>query len=232
MDGNGRWAESQGLARVEGHQAGIKTVKRVIQHCVAKKIPVLSLFAFSSENWTRPEDEVNFLMQLFVDALAREIQALHEQGVRIKFSGDRSQLSSVLCQQMQQAEHLTTHNMGLLLNIAVNYSGKWDIVQAARRIAAQVEQGHLSSEAINESLFASHLDTAGLPDPDLLIRTSGEERISNFFLWQLAYTELYFTEIHWPDFTAQALDKALEEFNIRERRFGKTTKQIKENDYV
>jgi undecaprenyl diphosphate synthase len=220
MDGNGRWAENRGLERVEGHSAGVDTVKTVIKCCLQKKIAVLSLFAFSSENWARPAMEVDFLMQLFVQALKREIQELHEQGVSVRFTGDRSQLSAVLCAQMQEAESLTRNNHKLILNFALNYGGKWDIVQAAKALAIQVADGVTSIDTIDESVFSSLLNTHTLPDPDLFIRTSGEQRISNFFLWQLAYTELYFTDVFWPDFNADEFEKALSNFCMRQRRFG------------
>jgi undecaprenyl diphosphate synthase len=220
MDGNGRWAERQGLPRIEGHKAGVDSVKKMIRHCMAKKIPYLSLFAFSSENWARPVEEVNFLMELFLESLRKELPELNEHGIRIRFTGDRSLLSSMLQTQMQEAEILTAANQQLVLNIVVNYGGKWDIVNAAKKIAQAVAEGKLALDEVNESHFASNLDTVGLPDPDLLIRTSGELRISNFFLWQLAYTELYFTEVSWPDFGEQELDLALDSFNRRKRRFG------------
>jgi undecaprenyl diphosphate synthase len=228
MDGNGRWAENRGLPRVEGHRAGVETVKTIVQSCLKNKIAVLSLFAFSSENWARPATEVDFLMQLFVQALGREIQELHQHGVRLRFTGNRSHLSELLRSEMQAAEALTGENTQLILNIALNYGGKWDIVQAAKSLAKQIVENEISLEAINESAFAQSLNTADLPDPDLFIRTSGEQRISNFFLWQLAYTELYFSDILWPDFTADELEKALACFSMRKRRYGLTT----EKNYV
>lgn len=232
MDGNGRWAESRNLPRVEGHRAGRETVKAVVKACLQKKIPILSLFAFSSENWSRPEMEVDFLMQLFIQALDQEIHALHEQGVCLRFTGERAQLSSALREQMQISEDLTHQNTNLILNVVVNYSGKWDIVQAAKALALDVSQGKVQVEDIDEANFARHLSTHDLPDPDLFIRTSGEERISNFYLWQLAYTELYFSEVHWPDFTDLEFEKALASFGMRERRYGKTSMQLNENTHV
>lgn len=220
MDGNGRWAQHRGLERVEGHSAGVDAVKTVIQCCLQKKIAVLSLFAFSSENWARPAVEVDFLMQLFLQALKREIHELHEQGVCVRFTGDRGQLSTVLCAEMEDAEALTAGNHQLILNFALNYGGKWDIVQAATALASQVVNGVVSLENINEDVFSTLLNTHDLPDPDLFIRTSGEQRISNFFLWQLAYTELYFSEVYWPDFTPSEFDKALSFFCTRNRRYG------------
>ncbi len=232
MDGNGRWAVHRGLPRVEGHRAGIGAVKMAVEYCLQKEIPVLSLFAFSSENWARPENEVGFLMQLFIHALEKEIDELHQHEVRLLFSGDRQQLSSDLQAEMSQAEKLTSANNRLILNVAMNYSGKWDIVQAAKKIANEVQRGSFLVDTIDEASFSHFLNTSHLPDPDLFIRTSGEKRISNFFLWQLAYTELYFSEVHWPDFTAEEFDKALISFSQRERRYGQTSKQLIEKKHV
>lgn len=226
MDGNGRWAENKGLLRIEGHRAGIQSVKAVVEACLQNRISVLSLFAFSSENWARPVEEVNCLMDLFIKALENEMQVLHENGVQLRFSGDASQLSPQLRTQMKAASALTAQNQKLHLNIVVNYSGQWDILQAAKRLAQCITEGELQLDQVNTALFSQLLDTQGLPDPDLLIRTSGEQRLSNFFLWQLAYTELYFTEVLWPDFTMQEFHKALQDFSIRERRFGQTTQQV------
>lgn len=223
MDGNGRWAENRGLPRAEGHSAGADVVKSMVKSCLQKKIAILSLFAFSSENWARPVVEVDFLMQLFIQALGRELPELHQHGVRLHFSGDRSQLSPALCIEMNDAEALTRNNTQLVLNIVINYGGKWDILQAAKNLANQVVNGLVSLENIDEAVFSKYLNTADLPDPDLFIRTSGEQRISNFFLWQLAYTELYFTETLWPDFSAAEFEKALNCFSTRKRRFGLTT---------
>ncbi len=232
MDGNGRWAQRRGLLRVEGHRAGVLAVKTVIRCCLEAKIPMLSLFAFSSENWSRPETEVEFLMQLFVQALEQEIAELHQHGIRLRFIGNTAVLSPILYQQMQAAEALTANNQRLLLNIVVNYGGKWDLVQAAKKLIQQVSEGTLAMDAINEHSLTAALSTASLPDPDLFIRTSGEQRISNFFLWQLAYTELYFPEVLWPDFTAEEFQKALTNFKSRERRYGKTSLQLSEVTHV
>ncbi|MCW8398810.1 polyprenyl diphosphate synthase [Legionella sp. PATHC038] len=220
MDGNGRWAESRGLPRIEGHKAGVESVKKMIRCCMTKGIPCLSLFAFSSENWFRPAEEVNFLMELFLESLRKELAELNQHGIRMRFTGDRSLLSPVLQQQMREAELLTANNEQLILNVVVNYGGKWDLVNAAKKVAKAVLNGELTIEDINEVNFAHYVDTEGLPDPDLFIRTSGELRISNFFLWQLAYTELYFSEVHWPDFGEYELELALASFNKRKRRFG------------
>ena len=224
MDGNGRWAENRGLPRIEGHRVGVEAVRAVVQFCLQKKISVLSLFAFSSENWARPAVEVNFLMELFLSGLAGEIQKLNQRGVCVRFTGDRSQLSEDLCAEMKAAEELTGNNRHLILNFALNYGGKWDIVQAAKALAGQVLDGVMSLNEIDEAVFEKLLNTCDLPDPDLFIRTSGEQRISNFFLWQLAYTELYFSEVHWPDFTAIEFEKALACFSMRKRRYGLTEK--------
>lgn len=221
MDGNGRWAENRSLPRIEGHKAGVESVRKMISSCIVKKISSLSLFAFSSENWMRPVEEVNFLMELFIESIRNELLELNQHGIRMRFTGDRSLLSPALQQQMQEAETLTADNTQLILNIVVNYGGKWDLVQAAKKITEAVINGKLTLDAINEDVFAQYLDTEGLPFPDLFIRTSGELRLSNFFLWQLAYTELYFSEVHWPDFDEKELELALASFSKRKRRFGK-----------
>ncbi len=232
MDGNGRWAESRGLPRSEGHRLGVDVVKTIVKECVAKKIKVLSVWAFGSENWARPAAEVEFLMQLFLQALAREIQELFESGVCLRFTGDRSQLSPALCEQMKSAENLTGENTKLILNVVINYGGKWDIVQVAKTLASRVAAGLMTVNDIHDESFAPLLKTDGLTDPGLYIRTSGEQRISNFFLWQLAYTELYFSEVYWPEFNAVELEKALEYYSSRERRYGKTSKQLIEKQDV
>lgn len=226
MDGNGRWAENLDLPRVEGHRAGVETVKAIVQSCLEHHVAVLSLFAFSCENWARPQEEVDFLMQLFIFALAQEIKTLSEHGVRVQFIGSRHQLSAALCEQMEAAEALTANNTHLILNIAVNYSGKWDIVQASQILAARVERGELAIEQLDEAAFEAALSTHALPSPDLFIRTSGEQRISNFFLWQLAYTEIVFTDLKWPEFTVAEFEHALREYAHRERRYGLTSQQL------
>lgn len=225
MDGNGRWAESRGLPRIEGHKAGVESVKKIIRACMTKKIGCLSLFAFSSENWSRPVEEVTFLMELFIESLRKELAELNQHGIRMRFTGDRSLLSPVLQERMREAETTTANNTQLTLNVVVNYGGKWDLTSAAKKIAQAVLQGELAVDEINEMRFAHYLDTEGLADPDLFIRTSGELRISNFFLWQLAYTELYFTERHWPDFGEEELELALASFAKRKRRFGQIIKE-------
>ena len=232
MDGNGRWAERCGLPRSEGHLAGVEVVKTIVKACIDKKIAVLSVWAFGSENWARPAAEVDFLMQLFVQALARELNELHEKGARICFTGSRLELPSALQELMHTSETLTLNNDQLILNIVMNYGGKWDIVQAAKTLASRVSEGTMLLDDIDENTFAQELNTHHLPDPDLFIRTSGEQRLSNFFLWQLAYTELYFSEATWPEFTIGELEKALESFNLRERRYGQTSVQLIEKNYV
>jgi undecaprenyl diphosphate synthase len=226
MDGNGRWARSRGMPRSAGHRASVKVVRRVVEACIRRNVRYLTLFAFSSENWRRPPDEVGLLMKLMLEALAREVADLHENGVRMKFLGDRAVLGTEISRTMAQAETLTQENRGLVLCVAFAYGGRWDITQACRSLAAEAAAGRLRPEEIDEAHIASRLALAGMPDPDLLIRTGGELRISNFLLWNLAYAELYFTEVLFPDFGAAELDAALEFFARRERRFGKTSAQI------
>ncbi len=224
MDGNGRWASQRGLPRIEGHRQGVQVVRDMIQCCLQHQIPILSLFTFSQENWARPEEEVHFLMGLFLDSLSIELPSLIEHGVQLRFLGEREGLSDILIQKMNDAEAKTSHHHQLILNIALNYSGKMDILTAIGKI---LEQG-ISSHQLDEQLFSSLLSTHDMPNPDLFIRTSGEQRISNFFLWQLAYTELYFTDIFWPDFDAECFAKALAFFHTRERRFGKISQQLQD----
>ncbi|MDO6460739.1 isoprenyl transferase [Granulosicoccaceae sp. 1_MG-2023] len=229
MDGNGRWARQRGKHRPMGHQAGFKTTRAIVEACVRRKIGALTLFAFSSENWKRPEQEVGLLMDLFMRGLKSEVSKLHENHVRVQFIGERSAFSPKLQAEMQRAEEKTAGNAGLRLAIAVNYGGRWDIVNAARRLAAQVQAGELQAEDIDEQVFASAVSLADVPEPDLFIRTGGEIRISNYLLWQLAYTELYFTDTLWPDFSDEELGKALEFYAGRQRRFGQTGEQVEAN---
>ncbi|HEX4241055.1 MAG TPA: polyprenyl diphosphate synthase [Steroidobacteraceae bacterium] len=226
MDGNGRWARSRGMPRPAGHRASVKVVRRVVEACAERKVRHLTLFAFSSENWRRPPDEVGMLMSLFLDALEREVADLHGSQVRLSFIGDRSALGTELARRMQGAETLTAANAGLRLIIAVAFGGRWDIVQACRALAADAAAGRVPPEAIDEGMFAGRLALAGIPDPDLLIRTGGEGRVSNFLLWNLAYTELYFTDVLWPEFSPAHLDAAFDYYAKRERRFGKTSGQV------
>ena len=226
MDGNGRWARSRGMPRAAGHRTSLKVVRRIVEECAARGVGYLTLFAFSSENWRRPPDEVGMLMNLFLDALQREVADLHRNRVRLTFIGDRHLLGTELARRMLSAEQLTADNPGLRLNIAMAYGGRWDIAQACRALAAEVAAGTLRAEQIDEAQVAQRLALADVPDPDLLIRTGGEQRISNFLLWNLAYTELYFSDELWPDFTTDHLNAAFDHFAQRERRFGKTSGQM------
>jgi len=226
MDGNGRWARRRMLPRYMGHREGVKAVRRAVEYCRKHDIEVLTLFAFSSENWRRPESEVGLLMELFVRTLRKEVARLHKNGVRMRFIGDRSAFDKKLQSLMDSAEEQTAGNTGMTLAIAVNYGGRWDIAEAARRLAVRVARGELEAEAIDSELLGQELSITDLPEPDLFIRTGGEQRISNFLLWQLAYTELYFTDLLWPDFNAAAFDEALCSFAGRQRRFGKTGDQV------
>lgn len=220
MDGNGRWAKQRHLPRVAGHKVGVEAVREAVKACVEKNIEALTLFAFSSENWQRPAQEVNYLMSLFVSALQREAKKLHKQNIQLRIIGDRFRFDKKLQEQIAAAEQLTAQNTGLKLVIAANYGGRWDITNAVQQIVQEVEQGKLTQQDISPQLIQSKLAIADLPEPDLFIRTGGELRISNFMLWQQAYTELYFCDILWPDFNAAELEKALEFFALRERRFG------------
>jgi undecaprenyl diphosphate synthase len=226
MDGNGRWASARGLPRPAGHRASVKVVRRVVEECASRQVRFLTLFAFSSENWRRPADEVGILMSLFLDALVREIGDLHKNQVRVNFIGDRAALGTELVTRMAAAETITQGNTGLILTVAVAYGGRWDIAQACRALAADAAAGRLAPAAIDEKAVAGKLALAGIPDPDLLIRTGGEQRISNFLLWNFAYTELYFCDTLWPEFAPQHLAAAFEHYAQRERRFGKTSAQL------
>jgi len=229
MDGNGRWAKKRFLPRFAGHQAGLETVRRVVKYCAQEHIEVLTLFAFSSENWRRPQEEVSLLMQLFITALQREVQKLHKNNVKLRVIGAREAFPTQLQEYIAQAEQLTAQNTGLTLVIAANYGGRWDITQAAQRMAREIQQGTLQVETLNEQQFKQYLCLADLPEPDLFIRTGGEQRVSNFLLWQLAYTEMYFTETLWPDFDQAAFQQALHSFSTRQRRFGRTGEQLEKN---
>jgi undecaprenyl diphosphate synthase len=228
MDGNGRWARARHLPRTAGHKRGVETTSRIVRLCGEKGIGALTLFAFSSENWRRPQEEVSTLMELFVLALKREIKQLNKNNVRLRFIGDRSAFSAKLQAGIQEAEQVTSGNTGLQLQIAANYGGRWDIVQAVRHMAEAVQAGDLGIEEIDEQQLAARITTADLPEPDLFIRTGGEHRISNFLLWQLAYSELYFTDVLWPDFSEKDLDAAIDSFACRQRRFGMTGEQVEE----
>lgn len=229
MDGNGRWAKKRFLPRFMGHIAGVKTVKRVVEYCDTKQIKVLTLFAFSSENWRRPKDEVAKLMDLFVGTLDKEINRLDKKNVRLIFIGERAAFSEKMQQQMSASELQTEKNTGLTLVIAANYGGHRDITLAVQEIAKQVKDGDLQPEEINEDLIAAQLSIPDLPEPDLFIRTGGEKRVSNFLLWQLAYTEFHFTDKFWPDINAEAMQGAIDDFLTRQRRFGRTSEQIEKS---
>ncbi len=228
MDGNGRWAMQRKLPRIAGHRVGSKVVKSIVEYCGNKGIEVLSLFAFSLENRGRPPTEVQFLMKLMLKSLQRDSVALHENNVRLRIIGDRQYLDAPLLAQVQASEKLTRNNTGLILVIALNYSGRWDIAQASKKLFQSNQSvGDESVETIEKRL-QQHLSTGDLPSPDLLIRTSGEQRISNFMLWQLAYSEIFFTEVYWPDFNESVIDQALEFYQSRQRRFGLTPQQVDE----
>lgn len=226
MDGNGRWAQRRNRPRTLGHRAGAKAVQVCVDFCLSRGIEALTLFAFSSENWNRPEEEVGALMKLFLRMLDSEVGELNRRGVRVAFIGDRAGFPEAIRERMAQAEALRPAEQKLVLTIAAGYGGRWDITQACRSLAADVAAGRLSPEDITETLLDSRIGLAGLPTPDLFIRTGGDLRISNFLLWQLAYTELWFTETLWPDLSDEVLDAALAAFADRERRFGLTSAQV------
>lgn len=221
MDGNGRWAKKRRLPRIAGHKVGVESVRIIVKACAEKKIDVLTLFAFSTENWQRPQDEVGYLMeQLFVTALESEIKELHKNNVQFRVIGETHRLTKKLQQKIYMAEKLTANNSGLKLIIALSYSGRWDIVEAVRQLGAEIERGELAPQDITIEKFHAKTCLYDLPEPDLFIRTSGEQRISNFMLWQLAYTELYFTDVLWPDFREAEFARALAVYGQRTRRFG------------
>lgn len=226
MDGNNRWAKQRLLGGVAGHKAGVESVRAVVETCAREGVSVLTLFAFSSENWRRPADEVSALMKLFLFALEREVKKLHRNNIRLRIIGDRSRFSETLRQHMAAAEALTAANDRMTLVIAANYGGQWDITQAAQALAREVAEGRLLPDQIDENLLQSHLSIGDLPLPDLLIRTAGEQRISNFMLWHLAYTEFYFSEVYWPDFRQDQMREALAAYAGRIRRFGRTDDQL------
>lgn len=226
MDGNGRWAERRRRPRAIGHRAGARAVNVCIDFCLERGIEALTLFAFSSENWGRPDDEVGALMKLFLGALEREVDELDRRGVRIRFIGERERFNEAIRAQMTSAEDRTRANTRLHLTVAASYGGRWDIAQAARSLARDVAAGHLDADEIDERALASRISLADLPAPDLFIRTGGESRISNFLLWQLAYTELWFTDLLWPELDAATLQRALDDYAGRQRRFGLTGAQV------
>lgn len=226
MDGNGRWARAKGKPRRAGHKAGVKSVRATVEAAAEQGVRFLTLFAFSSENWARPQEEVSSLMTLFVEALRREVGELHKNNVRLRFIGAREQLSDGLSKKIAWAEQKTAANTGLTLNIAVAYGGRWDIVSAAKSLASKAARHEIDPEAINVDTFADELQLSGMPDPDLLIRSGGEQRISNFLLWNLAYAELWFTDVLWPDFDKDEFARALADFASKQRRYGHTGEQV------
>ncbi len=226
MDGNGRWATSRMLPRVAGHAKGVEAVRATVEACARRGIEYLTLFAFSSENWRRPPDEVSVLMRLFISALEREVALLKTSGIRLRIAGDLQRFEPRLRDLISEAERSTSHNRRMTLTVAANYGGRWDIVQAMHKLLAARPELANDPSLIDEASLAEHLAMSHTPEPDLFIRTGGEQRISNFLLWQLAYTELYFTETYWPDFGAAALDEAIRSYQLRERRFGRTGAQV------
>ena len=223
MDGNGRWARKRFLPRIAGHKRGVETVRDLVKYCINLKVEYLTLFAFSSENWRRPAEEVSFLMSLFMQALKREVVKLHQNNIKLVMIGDRSRFDAELIAQIEASELLTAKNTGLVLSIAANYGGRWDVLQAANKM--QLAAPHLAGMYSEEHL-TPYLTMSYAPEPDLFIRTGGEKRISNFLLWQLAYTELYFTDTLWPDFNEEAFKLAIDSYQQRERRFGRTSEQL------
>ncbi|EJF7264477.1 isoprenyl transferase [Vibrio parahaemolyticus] len=227
MDGNGRWAKSKGKPRVFGHKKGVNAVRKTVAAASKLGIKAMTLFAFSSENWRRPEEEVGLLMELFITVLSSEVKKLHKNNLQLRVIGDTSRFSERLQKKIVEAENLTASNTGMVINIAANYGGKWDITEAAKALALKTRNGEIRVEDINEQLITEHLTMADLPEVDLLIRTSGECRISNFMLWQMAYAEMYFTPEFWPEFDEDSLVEAVTWFINRERRFGCTGEQVK-----
>lgn len=220
MDGNGRWAQQRQLPRIAGHEEGVKTVEKIIKQAMQSQIKILTLFAFGIENWGRPQEEVDFLMQLFVKNLETQAEHFIKNNIQLRVIGDASRIADQLQKKIKTIEATTSRNDGLILVIAFNYSGRWDILQASKKLALKVQQQHMQAEEINYENFAAELCLADLPEPDLFIRTSGEQRISNFLLWQLAYTELYFSEVLWPDFAEVDFEEALHRYSLRQRRYG------------
>ncbi len=227
MDGNGRWAKERNQDRLFGHQQGVISVRDVVEGCAEVGIQYLTLYAFSTENWNRPKEEVNGLMELLISTVRNEIEQLHENNIRLDIIGDVESLPPRCIRQLDEAKDLTKQNNGLTLILALSYSAKWEIIRAVKNIAIKVQNGEISTEDIGDDLIKSHLSTSHIPDPELMIRTSGEHRISNFLLYQLAYAELYFTNTHWPDFRKDNLFEAILNYQNRERRFGKISEQLK-----
>jgi undecaprenyl diphosphate synthase len=229
MDGNGRWAQRQHRPRFWGHKRGVERVRSTVEGCIDLGVEALTLFAFSTENWKRPEEEVSFLMNLFISSLSREVKRLHKNGIRLRIIGETTQFPEKLQQSIVDAERLTENNSRLALNIAANYGGRWDITKATRHLCQQVAEGRLKPEEVTESLLQQQVSLGELPEPDLFIRTGGEQRVSNFLLWQMAYCEFYFTDLYWPEFDRTALEAAVASFGRRQRRFGHTGEQLVES---
>jgi undecaprenyl diphosphate synthase len=227
MDGNGRWAKRRGLPRVAGHREGVKSVRDVVEACAQLGVKYLTLFAFSTENWRRPKEEIDTLMKLLIKTIRSETEKLHKNDIKLMAIGDIDSLPKEVRQELKEAMEKTKNNKRMVLNLALSYSGRWEIIEAVKEIARDVKKGKVKIEEIDDKLFSNYLKTAGIPDPDLLIRTSGELRISNFLLWQIAYTELYITDCLWPDFRRKHLYEAIRDYQRRERRFGMTSEQIK-----
>lgn len=230
MDGNGRWAKERGKDRVYGHHEGVLSVREIVNGCAELGISYLTLYAFSTENWNRPKEEVNALMELLVNTIRKEVDELKKNNVRLHVIGDFASLPEICQKELNEAKELTALNTGLNLILALSYSSRWEITEAAKKIAQDAAKGILKPEDINDTVFQSYLNTASFPDPELMIRTSGEHRISNYLLYQLAYAELYFTPVHWPEFRKPQLYEALLNYQQRERRFGKTSEQIQTNN--
>ena len=230
MDGNGRWAEQNGLLRSAGHSAGVKTLRNLIEHAVQIELTTITVYAFSRENWQRPKKEIELLLELFISSLESEVKDLHENNIKLNFIGEIDKFSEKLKKSMNESESLTSNNSNLTLNVALNYSGRWDIYNALLSIIDDMTSKKITKNEINEELINKKLSLADYDEPDLLIRTGGEKRLSNYLLWQIAYTELYFTDVLWPDFNTDQLDLALEWYAKRQRRFGKTSEQIEKNE--
>ena len=226
MDGNGRWAKEQGEDRLFGHYHGVESVRNIVEGCAELGVGYLTLYAFSTENWERPKDEVIGLMELLVSTIRKEVETLHKNNIRLHVIGDLAMLPDYARQELDEAMDFTKNNTGLRLIMALSYSGRWELLNAVKEIAVEVKEGRLAPDAIDQAVFQQHLCTSGFPDPELMIRTSGEFRISNFLLYQLAYAELYFTDVRWPDFRKENLYEAILDFQSRERRFGKTGEQL------
>lgn len=229
MDGNGRWAKKRNLPRVAGHKRGVESVRTAVETCIGLGVEVLTLYSFSTENWKRPQDEVSALMRLIVKSLQNETNEMHSNNIRLTTIGDTKSLPQIVQDELKQAEEKTAANTKMTLNLALSYSGRWELVEAIKNISTQAVSGNIKPEEINEELISKYLTTSGMPDPDLLIRTSGELRISNFLLWQIAYSEIYATEVLWPDFRCKNFLEAVKSYQKRERRFGLVSEQLSDN---